>query len=65
MMRNQRPEYHDRARSLLKTYGIRPLTSAFYPMLGAVDAVEQYTVKLLDGHLTPKGFAAEMAALRP
>ncbi len=64
LMRHQKPEYQERARSVISAYGIRPLTTAFYPMHSVVDAVESCTTKLLDNHLTPRGFAAEMNALK-
>ncbi|MBB5234176.1 hypothetical protein [Deinococcus budaensis] len=65
MMRHQNPEYQGRAESVIQTYGIRPMTNALYPMIGALDDVERYTRELLDGHLTAKGFAAKMGAIRP
>lgn len=65
MMRHQNPEYRGRAESVIQTYGIRPMTNALYPMIGALDDIERYTRELLDGHLTAKGFAAKMSAIRP
>jgi tetratricopeptide (TPR) repeat protein len=64
LMRHQSTDYHERARSVVQTYGIRPTTAALYPMIGVLDEVEQYTRELLDGHLTVKGFAAKMNSIR-
>lgn len=64
MMRHQSPEYRGRAESVIQTYGIRPMTNALYPMIGALDDIERYMRELLDGHLTTKGFAAKMSAIR-
>lgn len=64
MMRHQNAEYRERAETVLQTYGIRPVTNALYPMIGVVDEIERYMRELLDGHLTAKGFAARMNAIR-
>lgn len=64
MMRHQSPEYRDRAESVIQTYGVRPTTNALYPMIGVVDDIERCVRELLDGHLTAKGFAARMNAIR-
>lgn len=52
--------YHFRARSVLATYGIRPTTTALYPMIGTLEAVERATRDLLEGNLTPKGLTRKM-----
>jgi hypothetical protein len=60
MMRHQGVDYHERASSVIGTYGIRPVTAALYPMVGVLDDVERYTKELLAGYITTKGFAVKM-----
>jgi hypothetical protein len=60
MMRHQKADYHERASSVIETYGIRPITAALYPMIGVLDDVERYTKDLLAGYITTKGFAVKM-----
>lgn len=63
LMSHQNQAYHDTARSVIQTYGIRPSTTALYPMIGILDRVEQYSKELLAGHMTPKGFAIKMSEI--
>jgi tetratricopeptide (TPR) repeat protein len=60
MMRHQGVDYHERASSIIETYGIRPITAALYPMVGALDEIERCTKELLAGYITTKGFAVKM-----
>ncbi|WP_189070253.1 hypothetical protein [Deinococcus radiotolerans] len=60
LMCHHNATYHDQARTVLRTYGIRPATAALYPMIGTLDAIEQGMQDLLNGHLTPKGLTARM-----
>lgn len=60
MMRHQGADYHERASSVVETYGIRPITAALYPMVGVLDEVERYTKELLAGYITTKGFAVKL-----
>jgi hypothetical protein len=60
MMRHQGVAYHERASSVIETYGIRPTTAALYPMIGVLDEVERYTKELLAGYITTKGFAVKL-----
>ncbi|OWL94841.1 hypothetical protein CBQ26_14125 [Deinococcus indicus] len=60
LLSHRNDTYHFRARSILVTYGIRPTTTALYPMMGTLEEVERATRDLLEGNLTPKGLKRKM-----
>ena len=64
LLTHQKEAYHLRARSVVQSYGVRPSTSAMYPMIGALEEVELAVRALLEGYLTPKGLAARMLEIR-
>ncbi len=63
LMRHQGTDYHERASSVIETYGIRPITAALYPMVGVLDEIERCTKELLAGYITTKGFAVRMNSI--
>jgi hypothetical protein len=63
MMRHNSLEYHEQAKAIIRTYGIRPVTTALYPMIGVIDEIERHTEDLLNKYITPKGFAVKMNSI--
>lgn len=63
LLNQQKESYRQRAEAVLQTYGICPVTTALYPMIGIVEDITHLTKELMGGYLTPRGFTAKMRGL--